>query len=33
MIGGILQKRLGHGGKIGHSGRQKISRPFMGRIY
>jgi len=30
MIGGILQKRLGHGVKIGHSGRQKISRPFYG---
>ena len=28
MIGGILQKRLGHGVKIGHSGRQEISRPF-----
>jgi CHAT domain-containing protein len=28
MTGGILQKRLGHGAKIGHSSLQDISRPF-----
>ena len=28
MAGGILQKRLGHSIKIGHSGRQEVSRPF-----
>ena len=28
MIGSILQKRLGRSTKIGHSGRQEISRPF-----
>ena len=30
MIGVILQKQLGHGAKIGHSGRQEIFRPFYG---
>ena len=28
MIGGILQKRLGHGVKIGHSGPREISCAF-----
>ena len=28
MTGGILQKRLGYGAKIGHSIWQDISRPF-----
>ena len=28
MTGGILQKRLGHSAKIGHSGRQEIFRPL-----
>ena len=28
MAGGILQKRLGYSIKIGHSGRQEVSRPF-----
>jgi len=28
MASHILQKRLGHSVKIGHSGRQDISRPF-----
>ena len=28
MAGGILQKRLGHSVKIGHSGRQEVFRPF-----
>ena len=28
MAGGILQKRLGHSVKIGHSGWQGVSRPF-----
>ena len=28
MTGGILQKWLGHGAKIGHSGRQEIFRPL-----
>ena len=33
MIGGILQKRLGHGVKIGHSGRQEIFRPIYWAVF